>query len=445
MSGIQRTGDGQQATNAGLVQARDGVSHSELALLLQRAQEALRDNRLHDARIYSEQIQALAPDNPNGSLIAGMVEFKSRSYASAIGHFRKVVGLDGRSTTSHFWLGNALRHHAQFAEAVAAYREALRMGPSADAAFNLELTLRDEAKVKLGASLIRHGSQQRNDPATLQQAVDLAGELARSGIEPPPADIVSAAHVSPFLSFVTCSVTPSKLARLRASLETALTGKRWELIAITDARSLSEGYARGMTLGNGDLLVFCHDDIEILCDQFYDRLVGACTDADVVGVAGVTLLNGPALSWAGTPHMHGAVTYPRADGGYSPSICSAEGPRIDRAQALDGLFIAVWRQVAASLGFDATTFDGFDFYDVDFSYRAWKNGFRLRIQTDLRLLHASRGKFGEKYAYYSERFRQKHEEFAGCPPISRAYIHETHTSSLADAGYVHRWLGDWLT
>jgi hypothetical protein len=273
--------------------------------------------------------------------------------------------------------------------------------------------------------------------------VDRAADLARNAIGSPTHDEIPVATTAPLISFVTCTITPAKLERLRASLAAAMGTSPWELVPVTDARSLCEGYTRGFARARGELVVFCHDDIEVICDRFRDRLLDAYEGADVIGVVGVSKLNGPALSWAGLPHLHGAVTHPEG-GKFYPSLCSSAGPRIDGAQALDGLFIATRRDVVESIGFDADTFDGFDFYDVDFSYRAFRAGLRVRVQIDLHLLHASRGNFGPRYAYYSERFRAKFTEFANPPPFQQAFVHQTCVPSIDDACRFHAWIRHWL-
>jgi GT2 family glycosyltransferase len=181
----------------------------------------------------------------------------------------------------------------------------------------------------------------------------------------------------------------------------------------------------------------------VLCDRFHDRLMDAFDGADLVGVVGVDELNGPALAWAGLPHLHGAVTHPQG-AMFCSSLCSSAGPRIDGAHALDGLFMATRRDVVESIGFDADVFDGFDFYDVDFSYRAYRAGLRVRIQVDLHLLHASRGNFGPRYTFYSERFRAKHNEFENPPPFRHAYLHQATLPSLDDARRFYAWIANWL-
>jgi hypothetical protein len=418
------------------------MSTSLVQTLAQQVQAALRDGRLTDAAQLAERLGALAPDDPNTDLFNGIVAYKQSRHVAAIAHFERVRQQHPSNATALFWLGNALRHAGRLDEAAATYRAVMQRAPSADARANLEST---EAMRRVEIAGRQALLDDRRTPSTtlLQTAVHRAADLARNGIEAPTSGDVPAALLAPLISFVTCTITPAKFERLRASLTVAMGAKPWELIPVTDARSLCEGYARGFARTRGEFVVFCHDDVEVLCDRFHDRLMDAYDGADLIGVVGVNKLNGPALSWAGLPYLHGAVTHPE-DGMLCPSLCSSAGSRVDGAQALDGLFIATRRDVVESIGFDAETFDGFDFYDIDFSYRAYRAGLRVRIQVDLHLLHASRGNFGPRYAFYSERFRAKFAEFANPPPFRQAFIHQTGVPSLDDVRRFHAWIGHWL-
>jgi len=406
--------------------------------LAQQIQIALRDGRIAEAAQLTERLRTAAPDDPNGDLFSGIVAYKQNRFTDAIAYLDRIRQRHPSNATALFWLGNALRHAGQLDAAASVYRAV----PMADARANLAST---DALIRIENAGRQAMAEDRRAPTetSLQAAVDRAAELARNGIEAPTSDQVPAAKNAPLISFVTCTITPAKLARLRASLTAAMGAAPWELVPITDARSLCEGYTRGFARARGEFIVFCHDDIEVLCDRFHDRLMDAYDGADLVGVVGVNKLNGPALAWAGLPYLHGAVTHPENDAFY-PSLCSSAGPRIDNAQALDGLFIATRRDVVESIGFDADTFDAFDFYDIDFSYRAFRAGLRLRIQTDLHLLHASRGNFGPQYAFYSERFRAKHAEFANPPPFRQPLVHQARVSSLDDTRRFHAWIGHWL-
>jgi Predicted glycosyltransferases len=211
-------------------------------------------------------------------------------------------------------------------------------------------------------------------------------------------------------SFIVCIIDSSKLARFSASLHSTFATTAIELIHIDDARSLCEGYARGAARARGDYLVFCHDDIVFLDAAFHDRLLQALESADLVGVCGTTRLRGATIAQSASGTAHGWVAHDATGDEFLAGILSTALARVDRIQALDGVFMAARRTVVDRIGFDAETFDGFHLYDLDFTYRAFKAGFRLRVQSDLLIAHASFGNFGRGHAVYAERFLAKHPE-----------------------------------
>jgi Glycosyltransferase like family len=308
---------------------------------------------------------------------------------------------------------------------------------------NPQMARSDWAKAKIAAQRVRRSRALRSATA-LRKIIDVAHEFARRGIDAPTPRPIPPQHFNGIVSFVTCSSIPEKLNRLRSNLYQAMGSMKWELVAILDAVSLCEGYTRGFDRCKGDVIVFCHDDVEILCDHFPKRLLDALDGADLVGPVGATHLDGPALCWTGQEHLHGTVTHKSRDGAFHPVICSVSGPRIDHAVALDGLLIATHRRVVERVGFDAETFDGLHFHDLDFSYRAHKLGFYVRIQTDLHLLQASKDEVDEEYLRYSKKFQHKFSEFANPPPFVQPVIHEVRAGSLEEAQRTHCWLQHWI-
>lgn len=83
--------------------------------------------------------------------------------------------------------------------------------------------------------------------------------------------------------------------------------------------------------------------------------------------------------------------------------------------ALDGVLIAARRQALAAIPLDAQTFDGFHLYDLDWSYRAARQGLQLGVVGNLLLVHASRGQYGDAWSRYAERFSAKHRMAPGAP------------------------------
>src|SRR5262245_66079790 len=79
-------------------------------------------------------------------------------------------------------------------------------------------------------------------------------------------------------------------------------------------------------------------------------------------------------------------------------------------QALDGVFLAMRRDVPRAVAFDAETFDGFHLYDLDFSFRAHRAGYKLGVAPELTLIHASTGHFNRTWQVYGQRFPAKHAD-----------------------------------
>lgn len=215
-------------------------------------------------------------------------------------------------------------------------------------------------------------------------------------------------------SVVVCSIDEGKLANLHASCVRSFGSWPWELVAIRDARSLCEGMSRGFAAAAGELVVFCHDDIEILTPSIGAALSRGLDQADVVGVVGSTRLAGPAFAWGGKAFTRGRVAEPSSTGRgvdlvvYNPVPGVAGG-----IAALDGLFIAARRDAVKSVGFDATTFDGFHLYDMDFCWRAHQAGLRLAVTSEIVVRHDSKGGFDARWEAYARRFMEKHPAVRG--------------------------------
>lgn len=225
----------------------------------------------------------------------------------------------------------------------------------------------------------------------------------------------------PQLSFIICSVDDARFAGVQASIEERLAGSSFELIRITNARSLAEGYNRGMARSRGELLIFCHDDIEFLQSDFAARIVEHLKHFDLVGVAGTTRLVDGYWGTVGQPEIFGQVVQPDKDGdGITLYVFDIDNVPAANVQALDGLFLAVRRPVAEALRFDDTLFTGFHLYDTDFCYRAHLAGYRVGVCRDLLIFHNSHGDKNEDWQRYMDVFAQKYRDrLSGGSPVGQ--------------------------
>jgi len=209
------------------------------------------------------------------------------------------------------------------------------------------------------------------------------------------------------ISVVICSISPDKFAAVRSNLERCVGNDAWELIGVHDARSMAEGYNRAISKVRGDIVVFCHDDIELLNGDFVVRLRRRIAQFDIVGIAGTTRLIDSRWLTAGHPFMFGQMAHIQADGAISVDIYGAPRPVIGNIQAVDGVFMAVRRPVLQQVRFDETTFTSFHLYDLDFCLTAYDAGLRIGVANDIHLIHLSSGNYNDTWQESAALFRAK--------------------------------------
>ena len=211
------------------------------------------------------------------------------------------------------------------------------------------------------------------------------------------------------VSVVICSIDAAKFSRVSENYRALFGAREVEIIGIHDARSLAEGYNRGIARARGEHIILSHDDIEILTQDFADRIGRHLAQFDLIGIAGTTKLVTGKWELAGDPYVFVLITYPSPEtGGYKTVLGGGGALVTPGVQALDGVFMAMRRNVATSIPFDEATFDHFHLYDLDFSFRAYGAGFALAVCRDIVLIHQSMGNFGASWDEYRRRFEAKH-------------------------------------
>lgn len=222
------------------------------------------------------------------------------------------------------------------------------------------------------------------------------------------------------ISAIICSIRPEYFAHVERKLAKQFACHQFELIGIHDAISLCEGYNRGAARASGEVLIFCHDDIDIVHADFGERLLCHLAHHDVVGVAGASKLVNADWSHAGVPHVHGQIIHkPAGQADYLYLAIGLQAEMMQNICALDGVFIAMRRTVWEEVRFDERTFDAFHGYDIDFTYRAHQAGYRLAVPADLLLIHFSTGKYDLKWQTFNRMFLKKFLELSNLPAVHR--------------------------
>ena len=324
------------------------------------------------------------------------------------------------------WLarGNAYARGGQPAAAAEAYRETLAREPDwYDARFNLGLMQK-----QLGdrASAIRafHAAWV-GDPllfAAARQCVATIADSVRAGERtdaPPPA--IGPVAPDRAVSIVICSIDDTRHERAVALYRRLFAAVRHEIVSIRNARSLAEAYNWALRHSVADVVVLSHDDVDILAPDFAVRLFERLQTFDVVGVAGSTRSDGPAIGWSGHPHLRGWITHRVPDSANWQVDVLDPRPVAGDIVLLDGVLLAGKREAFHAVPFDDVNFDGFHLADLDWSYRAAQAGTRLGVAGDLLLVHASRGNYDATWQRYADRFCRKHD--AGrSPPAPSSFF-----------------------
>jgi hypothetical protein len=252
--------------------------------------------------------------------------------------------------------------------------------------------------------------------ATIADAVR-AGE--RSDIAPRPAPRTEARALS--VMIVVCSIDDTKHDRAVALYRRVFAAARHEIVSIRNARSLAEAYNWALRHSVADVVVLSHDDVDILALDFAARLFERLQAFDVVGVAGSTRIDGPAIGWSGHPHLRGWITHRAPDSADWRADVLDPRPVAGDIVLLDGVLLAGKRETFRVVPFDDVSFDGFHLADLDWSYRAARAGFKLGVAGDLLLVHASRGNYDATWQRYADRFCRKHDT-GRSPPAPSSFF-----------------------
>ncbi len=214
------------------------------------------------------------------------------------------------------------------------------------------------------------------------------------------------------VSVIMCSASMQRFEKAKAMYRRLLAEVPHEVIGIHDASSLAEGYNRGLAQAANELVVFAHDDVEIVNPDFAARLLSGLHQHDVLGIAGTNKVAGGAWHFAGHPHLRGQIAMP-VDSGLVVTVYGVTSLTCGGLVALDGLLLAARRDAAIRIGFDAQTFDGWHLYDLDFTMRAARSGLDCATGNGILAVHASQGSYDKEWLRYSERFLAKHRVARG--------------------------------
>jgi tetratricopeptide (TPR) repeat protein len=403
--------------------------------LLVSAFAAYRAGRFAEARDSAEAIWSLFPNARAAGLLA-LIELDAGRFDEAMAWNDRAHAADpgeARYVLQGARLAGLKGDHSGAFDRLATL---LRAAPQAGTAW-LEFAAAAKASGRSAEAIAICASAFDTDPTlavALQALLNLTPDTVTAGASHSSAPLAQRRSIS----IVTCSHDDARYAAAAASYARALAGRRQEIVRIADAKSLAEGYSRGVARATGEIVVFTHDDVEILAGDFGDRLERRLDECDVLGIAGATRATGPAWPFAGWPYLHGSVIYPDGEGyrvtAYSRTVPIAHGIRV-----MDGVFLAMSREIALRIGWDVEACAGFHGYDVDFTLRAAQAGLRLAVASDLGVVHRSYGSFDERWEASARKLVARHPELDGERGAETGFV----ARSVPDAAHAMALVDNW--
>lgn len=174
-------------------------------------------------------------------------------------------------------------------------------------------------------------------------------------------------------------------------------------IAYDNLRGLPEIYNQAIRSDEStEIILFVHDDVWLDDIFWIERVINACANYDVVGLAGNTRRTPSQPAWCFVwgeeegifrldtkEHLSGAIAHGNIPGGAITRL----GPSGEPCELLDGVFIAARKDALLESGVSYDERFKFHFYDLDFCRQTRSKG--LTVGTwPISITHQSEGAFG---------------------------------------------------
>jgi len=159
--------------------------------------------------------------------------------------------------------------------------------------------------------------------------------------------------------------------------------------------SLTEIYNKGLKESINDIVVFCHDDID-LDGGWGKKIVEHYQKSDygILGVAGSReIVNG--CWWSNRSATYGVVRHCNSEKTWTSEFSRNLGNSIQEVCCVDGVFFSVMKS-RIKTGFDES-YKGFHFYDISFCVSNFTQGVKIGVHTNILLTHKSVGKTNETW------------------------------------------------
>ena len=219
------------------------------------------------------------------------------------------------------------------------------------------------------------------------------------------------------LSILICSIKKDLLEKLKLNLKET-TGVDYELLVSDNAtvqKPLCEVYNELASRASRAFWCFIHEDIAFLTPGWGLRLIESFNknpETGLIGVAGARYKSKTPSGWStGIPSMDCCNIFHDDSLGTRHRLYSNPmNAECSEVVNVDGVFMAIRKEVWPGARFNETLLRGFHLYDIDFSFqviRTWKAAVLFNID----ILHFTEGgSFGDAWMKYTLDWHQAYQK-----------------------------------
>ncbi|MCM4161406.1 hypothetical protein FHG64_14830 [Antarcticibacterium flavum] len=208
------------------------------------------------------------------------------------------------------------------------------------------------------------------------------------------------------ISIIVSSYRENLFEELKSYIYKSIGNIPFEIVKVSNPRLMSIGkaYNIGATRAKYEKLLFIHEDIQFLSENWGIVLIEILKDKDlgIVGIAGgckkFKLPTGHDLGLKKCRHVY-------VKHSLNEKLSQDEKGSLFKVKTLDGVFLAMRKDRWKEFKFDEELKD-FHFYDLDISLRV-SNKFTNYVTSKIPILHFSTGNFDNKWIQTSLEFHQK--------------------------------------
>lgn len=215
------------------------------------------------------------------------------------------------------------------------------------------------------------------------------------------------------ISLIICSIKPELSLSLSKNIEATIGDSLYEIL-IHDNRETNWGLAKVYNhyanMAQGEILCFIHEDIKILTNNWgktIEEFYLTHSKAGLIGFAGSTMKTKTKSCWVSrVKYVRENLIQGHKDGTSSRIRFNPHNELFSEVAVLDGLALFCPKNAWENYPFDEILFNGFHFYDLDFSLSIAQK-FTNYVCHTIDLIHFSEGNFDKNWNYYSQIFHRK--------------------------------------